>query len=270
MILTRNSNFCTTQPFLVGLYNGNWECLLWDRSWYYMVVPTATCPTANYGILTKLTPPTRSQIPLADAIKVLWVKAPESHPTYLLPPSSQPRQDKCFCMQNPIYSYRISLSQPSDPISVHIWLKRPRDFYLGFLQVSTLSSLFGLLAWLPWSRDSAVFPMCHNFWGSVSGSYTGLARPRWATKMEATFWPPSTHWMEPDVAKVCAWQDAHTKPACGVHSATEDMIMWLHCGKSWPDYSSRYGGRLPWRHDVNGNCGVMMGIHGALFIWCVI
>jgi len=76
-----------------------------------MVVATVTkCPTAIYG--TQQTD-SHNQVakPPADAIKLLWVKAPESHPTYLLPLSSQPRQDKCSFKANPIYSHRVSLSQ---------------------------------------------------------------------------------------------------------------------------------------------------------------
>jgi len=40
--------------------------------------------------------------------------------------------------------------KPSDVVSVHIWLKGPRDLDLSLMQVSALSSLFGLLVWLPW------------------------------------------------------------------------------------------------------------------------
>jgi len=50
-----------------------------------MAVPIATmCPTASCGTLNKLTPPTSLQTPSADAIKLLWVQAAESHPIYLL------------------------------------------------------------------------------------------------------------------------------------------------------------------------------------------
>ena len=61
-----------------------------------MAVPIATmCPTASYGTLKKLTPPTSLQTLSADAVKLLWVQAAESHPTYLLLLCSQPRRDKC-------------------------------------------------------------------------------------------------------------------------------------------------------------------------------
>jgi len=70
---------------------------------FYTALPTATmCPTASYGTLNKLTPPTMSQTSSADAVKLIWVQAPEIHPTYLLSSSFQPRQDKCSCKQNPI------------------------------------------------------------------------------------------------------------------------------------------------------------------------
>ena len=66
-----------------------------------MAVPTALmCPISRYEILTKLTPTTRSQTLSADAIKLLQVQVPESHPThYLLPAFHQPRQNKCSCKQ---------------------------------------------------------------------------------------------------------------------------------------------------------------------------
>ena len=189
MILTRNNNFCPTQHFLVGLCNGNWVCLLWDSSWFYMAVPTATmCPTASYDTLNKLTPTTRSQTPSAVAIKLLWVQAPESHPTYLLLPSSQLWQDKCFCKQNPIYSRRVSLSQTQ-------WCHQCTHMAKGIL--TWVSCKFRPLALCLVCRcdcpdkEAVLFFTLHEV--QWPGSYTGLARPRWSTKMDATFWPPNSH-----------------------------------------------------------------------------
>ena len=133
MILTRNSGFCPTQHFLVGLSDGKWVCLLWDRSWFYMAVPITTmCPTASYGSLNKLTPPTRFQTPPADAINLLCVQAAESHPTYLLLLCSQPRGDKCSSKQNPIYSHRVSLSQTQWCCQCTRMAKRTKGFWLEF------------------------------------------------------------------------------------------------------------------------------------------
>jgi len=180
---------CPTQHFLVGLCNGNWVCLLWDRSWFCTAVPTATmCPTASYGTLNKLTPSTRLQMPSVDAIKLLWIQAPETHPPYLLPSSSQPRQDKCSCKQNPIYSHRVSLSQTQ-------WCRQRTRMAKGTLTWVFCKFRLLTLCLVCWcdcpDKETVLFFTTLEV--QCPGIYGGLARPRWSTKEEATFWPPSSH-----------------------------------------------------------------------------
>ena len=62
-----------------------------------MAIPIATtCPTAMYGTLNRLTPPTRLQTPSADAIKLLWVQTAESHRTYLPSPLLSTKTGQVF------------------------------------------------------------------------------------------------------------------------------------------------------------------------------
>ena len=77
-------------------------------------------------------PPIRLQTLSADAIKLLQVQAPESHPTYLLPPSHQPIQNKCFCKQSPIYSHMVSLSQTQWCHQCTCMAKGTKRLWLGF------------------------------------------------------------------------------------------------------------------------------------------
>jgi len=60
--------------------------------------------------------------------------------------SSAPNQDGTSVLSKiPFLVTGFPYHKPSDAVSVHVWLKGPRDFDLSFVHVSALSSLFGLL-----------------------------------------------------------------------------------------------------------------------------
>ena len=110
MILT-NSDFCHPQYFLVGLSNGNCLCLLWHRLILYGSTHCYHVSHCQLRHSKETDSPPRLQMPSADAINLLWVQAPERHPTYLLLLCSQPRWEKCSSKQSLIYSHRDSLPQ---------------------------------------------------------------------------------------------------------------------------------------------------------------
>jgi hypothetical protein len=64
-------------------------------------------------------------------------------------PSTQNRTS-VFVSKIPFIVTGFPYHKPSDSISVHIWLNKPRDFDLRFVQVLAISTLFGLSVWLPW------------------------------------------------------------------------------------------------------------------------
>lgn len=151
MILTRNSDFCPTQHFLVGLSNGNCVCLLWDRSWFYMAVPIATmCPLPVTALSTDWLPPPgcKSHQQMQSSWRGFKPQKAIQHTFFY----SALNQDgtSVLLSKMPFIVTGFPYHKPSDAVSVHVWLKGPRDFDLSFMQVSALSPLFGLLVWLPW------------------------------------------------------------------------------------------------------------------------
>ena len=113
-----------------------------DFIWRFPLLPSVPPPVME---LSPTYSPYQVQTPSADVINLLWVQAPESLADYFLPFFSQPRQNKCSCKQKSNLVTGFPYHRPSDGVSVHIWLKGPRDFDLGFVQFSAISSLFGLL-----------------------------------------------------------------------------------------------------------------------------
>jgi hypothetical protein len=75
-------------------------------------------------------------------------RKPSNLPSTLLPLN----QDKTSVRVSkiPFVVTRFPYHKPSDAVSVYVWLKGPREFDFSFMEVLDLSSLFGLLVWLPW------------------------------------------------------------------------------------------------------------------------
>lgn len=126
-------------------------CLLWDRSWFYMAVPIATmCPLPVMALSTDWLPPPgcKSHQQMQSCCCGFKPQKAIQHTFFY----SALNQDgtSVLLSKMPFIVTGFPYHKPSDAVSVHVWLKGPRDFDLSFMQVSALSPLFGLLVWLPW------------------------------------------------------------------------------------------------------------------------
>jgi len=146
MILTRNSDFCPPQHFLVGLSNGKCVFILKQKLILY---GSTHCYHVSHCQVWH-SQQTDSPHQVANAISrcnQVAVGSNRRKPSNLPTFSSALNQDGTSVLLSkiPFIVTGFPYHKPSDAVSVHVWLKGPRDLDLSFVQDSAISSLFGLL-----------------------------------------------------------------------------------------------------------------------------